>query len=469
MTMRKIVVISFLLVGGCMVGPRYEEPAIDFSSAFSSSDPSSGKEIDLRTWWTQFEDPILNAMIDEAIVNNYDLKIAAQRIAETRARYQFDSANLWPEIDVNASVARERISQALFDSPFLGPPVQNLFLFGFDASWELDFFGRLRSLKNAASFDLEASQENFRNVYITLLAEVARSYASFRGLQKRIETTLFQIRVGEDRLLMANVRYQAGLASDIEPLQSEAELDALRASLPTLETDKQNTLFQIATLLGKQPETIPEEWLTARPIPEAAGKIPVGLPSDLLRQRPDIRQAERQLAAATSRIGASIAELFPTFSLTGSFGYQSDHTSNWFTHQGEAWSAGPGVFWPMIDFGRIRSKIDLSKASEREALFNYEQIVLEALKEVEQSLTVYSNQQKRLKELRAQVKHLKESRDLTAAKYAAGLDSYTNLLDLEQQVLFAEQTLVSTEQSLSESLMAVYKSLGGDWSCSTTP
>ncbi len=374
--------LSLSLMTGCMLGPRYEQPQLDLSADFSETVDPIGEEVDLRSWWTQFNDPILDSMIDEAIVNNYDLRIAGERIAEVRARYQFDSANIWPEVDVAASATREKVSEALFDSTFLGPSLQNLFLFGFDASWEIDFFGRLRSLKNAAYFDLEASYENFRNVYITLLAEVARNYTSFRALQKRIETTSAQIRVGRDQLLMATVRYQAGLNSDIEPLQQEAELEALEATLPPLEAERNETLYRIATLLGRQPEKIPEEWSPFRPILQASGKIPIGLPSDLLRRRPDIRQAERELAAATSRVGAALAELFPTFSLTGSFGYQSDRTSTWLTQAGETWTIGPGISWPLIDFGRIRSKIDLSKSNQREALLQYEKTVLEALKEV---------------------------------------------------------------------------------------
>ncbi len=469
MTMRKTAVISIVLLAGCMVGPRYEQPVTEFAPEFNENVGAEGPAIDLRDWWTQFNDPILNQMIDEAIVSNYDLRIVGERIAEVRARYQFDSANLWPEIDIDASAVRERLSQELFDAPFAGPPVQNLFLFGFDASWELDLFGRLRSLKNASYFDLEASYEDFRNVYISLLAEVARNYASFRSLQKRIGTTLDQIRVGEERLLMAEVRYQAGLRSDIEPLQTQAELDTQRASLPPLEAQTSETLYRIAVLLGRAPENIPEEWFAFQPIPQASGKIPVGLPSDLLRRRPDIRQAERLLAAATSRIGAAVAELFPTFSLNGSFGYQSDQAGSWFTHQGEAWSIGPNVFWPFVDFGRIRSKIDLTKAVQKEALLTYEKTVLEALQDVENALTAYSNEERRLNQLKAQIDHLRTSRDLTAVKYQAGLDSYTDLLDAEQQVLFAEQTLISSEQSLSEYLMAVYKSLGGEWTCCATP
>ncbi|MES2273813.1 MAG: efflux transporter outer membrane subunit [Chlamydiota bacterium] len=470
--MRKFTAIKILFglgLAGCMMGPRYETPEMPFASSFTENVQTPGPEVDLREWWTQFDDPILNQMIDEAIGNNYDLRIAAERIAQVRARYQFASANLWPEIDLTGSAIRFRNSQALFDSPFMGPSVQNLFQIGFDASWELDFFGRLRSLKEAAFDDLQASRENFRDVYITLLSEVTRNYALFRALQQRIALTGKQIRVDEARLELSIVRNHAGLKSAIEPLQTESELDARKATLPPLEAQMRASLYRIAVLLGRTPEEIPENWEAFQPIPQSQGKIPVGLPSDLLRRRPDIRQAERRLAAATAHIGAAIAELFPSFSLTGSFGYQSDQASNWITGNAKTWSFGPAVFWPAIDFGRIRANIDLQNALQREALLSYELTILQALEEVEEALVLYSKETLRLQNLKNQVSALKESRDLTEALFKAGLSSLSTLFDAEEQVLLAELEEILSEQTLSEDLISIYKSLGGEWSCSSTP
>jgi NodT family efflux transporter outer membrane factor (OMF) lipoprotein len=451
-----------------MVGPRYEAPSPELAPAFSENEDSTGAVVDLKEWWAQFNDPVLNSMIEEAIEKNYDLRIAVERINETRARYNLASANLWPEIDVAGEVSRSRNSQTLIDAPILGPPVQNFFQLGFDASWEIDLFGRLRSIQSAAEYDLEASQENFRNIYVSLLAEICRNYAFYRSVQERIELTSRQIEVSIDSLQMAEVRYRAGIVSDIQPLQVKSELDSLKASLPPLEARKNESLYAISVLLGRAPEEIPESWLEMKPIPQAQGKIPLGLPSDLLKRRPDIRQAERLLAAATSRVGASIARLFPTFSLTAAFGYQSESSGNLFSPPSQAWSVGPNVFWPFIDFGRIRADIDFTKAVQREALLNYEKIVLEALQEVEDALVAYSKEELRLKSLSNQIDDLTEARNLTKALYTAGLESYSSLLDAEQQLLFAEQTLLTSEENLAEFLIAIYKSLGGDWPCSTT-
>ena len=452
-----------------MVGPKYEQPCGEFAPEYDQREEPQGELVDLKEWWMQFEDPILNSMIDEAIVNNYDIKIAVERIAEVRANYKFASSELGPQIDLNANVIKQKISEELFLSPFKGPRLQNLYLFGFDAIWELDFFGKLRRLKESGYFELEASHEGLRDVYITLLAEVARTYADFRALQKRIEVTQDQIWVREELLNLSKARYIAGLRSEIEPALVSAELNTLRASLPTLEYGLDQSIYDLATLLGRHPEDIPQEWFDKQPIPKASGKIPVGIPSDLLQRRPDIRRQERLLAAANSKVGASIALLFPTFSLTGSIGYNADNTSNWFSSSGQYWRVGPNVFWPLINFGRIRSEIDFNKASHREALWSYEKTVIEALKDVEGSLSAYFNEQQRLFRLEAQVEDLKRTRDLALIKYEAGLESMSTYLDAQAKLLIAVETTLQSEQALSQNLMRVYKSLGGEWSCCNTP
>ncbi len=469
--------LSLIFFTGCMVGPNYQRPETEFSSEYSEPDDTAGSEVDLREWWNQFNDPILNEMIDEAIVNNYDLRIAGERIAEVRAQYQLAADNLWPQIDLNGTIIRQRISQNIVNNSFnktsavftnvpssAGTPVEDLFIIGFDASWELDLFGQLRRLKESAYDELEASWENFRNVYITLLAEVATNYANYRSLQQLIENIWDQIQIGEEELNLSKVRYSAGIQSEIEPLQNEALLDSLKSTLPPLEAQMRQSLYSIAVLLGRQPEQIPDKWAEPQPIPQAKGKIPVGLPSDLLRRRPDIRQAERNLASATAQVGAAIAQLYPSFSLTGSFGFESIHSNNWFTKNSSFWTIGPSVYWPVIDFGRIRDQIDYQNAFQREMLLIYEQTILTALQDVEDALVAYTKEEARLKQLAAQVSELQQSRDLTSALYQAGLSSLSDLLSADQQVLQAQQILISSEQSLSADLMAVYKSLGGEWS-----
>lgn len=460
--MRKIALISLVTLGGCMVGPRYQEPQTEFAPTYTETEETNGPLVELNTWWRQFNDPTLDAMIGEAIDNNNNLQIAAARVEQVRAQYNIAWANQLPEIDLNGAVTRYKISQNICGGS-LCPPVNNLFQLSFDSSWEIDLWGRLRNLTSAAYSEFQASQENLRDVYITLLADLTRAYADFRTLQQQIALTWQQITVDQDRLHLASVRYNAGLRSEIEPLQVKGELDALQASLPPLEAQMQASLYAVAVLAGRQPENIPLSWIEPMPIPEAKGKIPVGIPSDLLRRRPDIRQAERELAAATARIGASIALLFPTFFLNTSFGALSSESGNFFNNKSKIWKVGPSASWPAIDWGKTRAQVDFSKAIEREAYFHYEQTILQALEEVEDAIVAYTKEEARLTSLQQQVDDLKQSRDLVKARYEAGLDSLSSLLDAEQQVLLIEQNVIASEQALSEDLIAIYKTLGGDW------
>jgi len=462
----KRLVISLALIAGCQVGPKYKPPETAVAAQFQNQVPEKGESVDLNAWWKQFDDPILEGIVAEAAESNFNLKIAMERIAEVRARYRLEAANLWPEIDLNGSVTRSRVSQSLFDSTFLGPPNQNLFQIGFDASWEIDLFGKLRSLKEAAYHELEASQEEMRDVYITLVAEVARNYTLLRALQAKIGALREEIGMLEGLYYLAGVRFEAGLAAGQEPLDLAAQTEVLKAELPSLETAAQQTIYRLAVLVGRQPEQASEDWLSPRPILQAQGKIPVGLPSDLLRRRPDIRKAERRMAAANSRVRASIAQLFPTFSLTGSFGFQSDEAGDWISKKSSDWSIGPSVFWPVIDFGRIRANIDFQKAADREALLNYESTVLSALEDVESSLVSYMKESIRLKDLQRRLEAARARRDLNLTLYRAGLASLSLYLESEAAVLQATREKIGSEQALSTDLMGVYKSLGGEWSCS---
>ena len=452
-----------------MVGPKYREPEPEMAQDYLMKIDTEEQIVELKTWWKQFNDPVLDGLIEDAIGHNFDLQIAIERIEEVKARYQFASSNLWPEIDVEGQTIRQRFSQALFDAPFLGPPVQDFFALGFAASWEIDVFGRLRSLKKEAFESWKASVEAFRDVYISLIAQLASIYTRLIAVDKRIDLVLMQIDTLKELLHLSSVRFQAGLRSEIEPSETEATLKSIQALLPNLQAEKNELTYEMAILLGKAPEAFKEEILLGKEILEAKGKIPLGLPSELLQRRPDIRRAESELAAATYRIGAEVANLFPTFSLTGSFGFQSDSSDRWFTHKAQNWSFGPSVFWPLINFGRIRSQIDFSKALQRQALANYEQTVLKALQDVETTLSAYLNEEKRLEELAFQLDSLEKVYQLTNIKFQAGLDPLSTALSAKLKALFVEENVILSRETLSRTLMGLYKSLGGDWSCESTP
>lgn len=458
-----------LILMGCQVGPRYRQPEVEFSPQYDNQIEDGQMTVDLNQWWKQFNDPILDEMIGEAIGGNLSLKIAFQRIEEVRARYRFEAANLWPEIDLNGSVTRSRVSQSLFETPFSGPPNQNLFQIGFDASWEIDIFGRLRSLKEAAYHEMEASKEEMRDVYITLIAEIARNYTLLRSLQAQIQTLSDEIKALEGLTYLADIRFQAGLASEQQPLDVQAQTETLKAEISPLEVAVQQTIYRLAVLVGKQPEQAALKWLKTGPILQARGKIPLGLPSDLLRRRPDIRRAERKIAAASARVRAAIAQYFPTFSLTGSFGFESDSAGDWISKKSSDWSIGPSVFWPIIDFGRIRANVSFQKATDKEAILNYEETILTALEDVESRLIAYMKESIRFSNLERKVETLKKQLILNLDLYQAGLASLSLYLESQAKLLAAIREKVGSEQAVSTNLIAVYKSLGGDWECSPTP
>ncbi len=458
----KNLILIFLT--GCAVGPNYKTPEVALSSSYNQ--PHEKEEIDaeeLKNWWTTFNDPLLEVLVHEALSQNLDLKIAIEKINEVRSLYQIETAELYPKIDLTAEQRRTRISQNLFDSSFLGPPIQSLYKVGFDASWEVDIFGKRRRAKEGAFYEYEAEVNSARDVYITLLSEIGATYIEIRGNQHKIALSKRDIYIQKELLALAQARYVAGIDSEISPQDVQVNLEESQALLPTLETSFQQSVHRLAVLLGKPPESLHGDFEEQRAIPISNAPIPVGLPSDLLRRRPDIRQAERLLAAATANVGEAIADLFPRFSLIGSFGFESDSKNNWIKASSRTWSLGPNIDWPIIYFGRIRANIRAQNAKQEQVLLSYEQTILTSLEDVENSLVAYYKEEERAHRYEKQVEATRRKYELTRDKYLSGLVDFSALLDADSSLVFAENNLVNSKESLSTNLVALYKSLGGDW------
>jgi outer membrane protein, multidrug efflux system len=491
--MKFIRFFFFLLLAGCMVGPNYHQPEIGMPSEFEEATHAECvTDEELCQWWKQFEDPLLNSLIEEAYLANYDLRIALEQIVEARAKYQIQSSFLWPQIDLNASAIRSRFSQNLMSptaaeptatgtapsssitsgstgSP-LGPPIQNFFQVGFDAIWELDLFGKFRRGKRAA-YDLwEASKDTAQNVMITVLSEVARDYVSIRALQQQIALIQEKIWADEQELSLAEVLFDAGLDSQIQVESFISTLESDTATLPVLETALKQTIYALAVLLGRQPEGLTAQFEELAPIPSGIGKVPAGLPSDLLRRRPDIRVAERQLAAATEQIGVVVADLFPHISLTGNgYGFESSKANKWIIAKSRYWSVGPSLNWDLIDFGRTRGQIAVANSLQRQALLTYEQTVISSLQDVEGALVAYFEEQKRMGSFEDQVASDRLSFELTEDLYEAGLVDQSQVLEAYKTVLNSENSLIQSHQALTSDLVSLYKALGGDWECTSLP
>ncbi len=453
-----------MFLTGCAVGPNYRTPEIAMPSSYEThATLSEEDEVQLRSWWTQFEDPMLNVLIHEAISQNLDLKIALEKINQVRAQYQIKAAELAPKLDMTVEERRSRISQSLFGSTFLGPPMQNFYRVGFDASWEIDIFGKRRREKESAFYEYEAERENARDIYITLLGDVAQSYIEIRSLQHQIHITKRQIFIQRELLDLTSDLFEAGLSSEIDQQEVQALLESTRASLPPLEVALKQTIHGLATLLGKAPENFENEFSDAAPIPLSSQEIPLGLPSDLLRRRPDIRQAERLLAAATANVGAAIADLFPRFSLIGDYGFQSNNSQRWLKAQSRTWSIGPTMDWPIFYFGRIRENIRAQNSLQEQALLSYEQTILTALEDVENSLVGYYKEEERRSRLEKEVEAKHRAYELKRELYLSGLADFQTFLQADQDLLNSQNDLISSTEQLSTNLVALYKALGGEW------
>jgi len=460
----KALTLFLLFLTGCAVGPNYQTPQIALPTEYETqASLSEEEEVELRSWWTQFEDPQLNVFIHEAIAQNLDFKIALEKINQVRAQYQIKAAELAPKVDMTVEERRTRISQNLFDSTFLGPPLQNFYKVGFDASWEIDIFGKRRREKESAFYEYEAERENARDVYITLLSEVARHYIEIRSLKHQIHITKRQVFIQRELLDLTESLTEAGLSSEIDLQAIRATLEATRARLPPLETTLKETIHGLAVLLGKAPENFEDELTNEAPIPFSTQEIPVGLPSDLLRRRPDIRRAERQLAAATANVGSAIADLFPRFSLIGDFGFQSNSSARWLKAQSRTWSFGPNMDWPLFYFGRIRENIRTQNALQEQALLSYEQTILTALEDVENSLVGYYKEEERRSRLIQEVEAKHRIYELKRDLYLSGLADFQAFLQADQELLDAQNSLISSTETLSTNLVALYKALGGEW------
>jgi NodT family efflux transporter outer membrane factor (OMF) lipoprotein len=464
-----IVAIS-LFFSGCMVGPNVKTPDVALPKSFLEKTAPSAEDLsDLKEWWKQFEDPYLNNLIEKAITQNYSIRIAKEKIEEFRAFYHIERPKLLPEVNALGSVSRYRTSQNVFGAPYAGPPIKNLFITGFDATWEIDFFGKIRRSKEAAYYQVLSEIESLRDVTITLISEVAKSYIELCSLQEEIVLIKKRIKNEKEILRLTADKHHAGLVNEQMQNQAKAFLDNLQTKLPILEAIYKETLSQLGTLLGQNPEDFFLEFQDPKSLPKNLAKLPKILPSELLRRRPDIRKAEQDLASATAKIGAYTAELFPSFSLLGAFGWESDHANKWFHSPSQIFGVGPGFNWNILDFGRIRAKIRAQTHKQKQALLSYENTIISALKDVENSLIAYYKEQEKLQFFSQEVSDYDRNATLEKDLFEHGLKPLSSCLDIEQQLLSAEDQKVQSQKALIFNIIALYKALGGDWSCSDSP
>jgi NodT family efflux transporter outer membrane factor (OMF) lipoprotein len=504
--------VGCCVLPGCMVGPDYERPAIETPENFAeATEAQTPPTAPLTAWWTVFNDPVLTGLIERSADANLDLRIAEARVREARAARGIAESALWPTVGLSASARRIQVAEP--ETPSAGSPISgglsvrpggitpsitlrgenasvtqsatngqgmtsvqispggssgfdrssSLYQAGFDAAWELDVFGGNRRAIEAADAAIEATEEFQRSVLVSLLAEVALNYVELRSAQSRLAITEKNIEAQGETVRLTQERFRVGLSSELDAVRAEALLSNTQSQIPALETQAATAIHRLSVLLGQEPAALQEELEPPQDLPVAPGEVPVGLPSDLLLRRPDIRQAERELAAATAQIGVAIADLFPRFTLTGGLSGQSSMIGSVLSGANQAWSLGPGVSVPLFQGGRIRANIQVQDARQEQTAIAYERAILIALQEVEDNLVSFAQEQERRELLARAVDANAKAVGLANERYVRGLEGFLNVLEAQRGLFLSEDQLVLSNSFVLTDLISLYKALGGGW------
>ena len=459
-----VVLLVLAASTACMVGPDYKTPVVEVPDIWHdpATEGVTDGESPIHKWWETFDDPILVDLIHEAQAANLDLEQAVGRIREARALRRIAGGDKVPDLSVGGSGQRQQLSDNLI--PELGPLDPNsIYTLTFDSTWELDFFGRIRRQIESADATYQASIEDYRDVLVTLFGEVARNYFDVRELQQRIQYAEENIKAQQNTLKLTQDRFDAGLVSALDIAQAESNLANTEAQVPIYQAGLQAALNRLAVLLGAPPGTLHDDLAEPRPIPSPPDEVAVGLPADLLRQRPDVRRAERDLAAQTARIGVATADLYPRFSLSGFLGLQSGSGGDFISGDSVTWGINLPFVWQIFSGGRVRGNIDLEKARTEQLVSFYEQTILIALEDVETSLANYEQEKQRRERLLEAVDASQRSVELVRTQYMAGLTNFQNVLDSERSLTNQQDALAESEGFIVKSLASVYKALGGGW------
>jgi NodT family efflux transporter outer membrane factor (OMF) lipoprotein len=459
-----VTLLIAISLPGCLVGPDYvrpeqplpnEQPIPDAWHQATVEDFQQ-TESPVRVWWQTFDDDKLVELIARAEQANLDLQQAVARIMEARALVGVATGEQYPQVEATADYTLGAASDAILpDAETVG-----VLAGGFAMNWEIDVFGGIRRNIESAQAGFEASVEDYRDVMVSLFAEVAASYVDVRAFQLRIEYASQNIELQRESLQLTRDRFNAGLTSALDVAQAESNLASTEATIPQLEAALEFALNRLAILLATPPGTLHEELGQAAEVPVPPDTIAVGLPAELLRQRADIRSAERALAAQTAQIGVATSELYPKFSLAGLLTFDVAGPGD---GSGVSWSIIPGMRWNIFNAGRVRSQIRVEEARTERLFLAYEQTVLVALEEVENSLVAYKKEEARQLKLREAVDASQRAVELVRTQYLAGLTNFQNVLDSQRTLFQLEDQLAESEGLLSQNLVFVYRSLGGGW------
>jgi len=458
--------LAVLVVSGCMVGPNYHPPQTTVPTEWvgaaetPTGQPSvaTAQPAQLTQWWRQFNDPTLTALVEEAVKVNLDLQLAEARLRQARATRGVAVGGLWPAVSGSGSYQREHTVGVTPDNQ-----VQNLFQAGFDAVWELDVFGGLRRNVESAGANVQAAVEGIRDAQVSLVAEVALNYIQLRGYQQEIVVARKNLEAQQHTAEITRKLWKVGFNSALDVANADANVATTESQIPVFETSAQQSIYALSVLLARPPADLLERLSPTANLPRVPAQVPVGLPSDLLRRRPDIQQAEAQLHAATAQIGVAGAELFPQFSLTGSVNWQSNLLRTWWTEASRSFGIGPSVSWQIFQGGAIVSNVRVQKALRDQAFITYQKTVLAAFQDVENALIAFAKEQQHRKALDEAVVANRKAVDLSLLLYTEGQIPFLNVLVAQESLYASENALVQSETNIVTDLIALYKALGGGW------
>lgn len=453
-------------LAGCAVGPEYVKPATPVATKFTGTaiGPYSGDEAQVK-FWTQFADPTLDRLVDEALSENHDLRIALGHLVEARAERRQAQFDLAPTVTASGGYTHERFSQV--ESPTGQAAEFRYYDAGFDAYWELDFFGRVRRGVQAETAQLEGAQASLRDAQVSVTAEVARTYFELRGEQTELAVTRRNVENQRQTLELTEAQLGAGRGTELDTSRAQAQLSATLATVGPLEASVARSIHRLAVLTGRQPNALDELLAPSRDLPDLPQITAVGDPAGLLRRRPDIRVAERDLAASTALVGVAMGDLFPRVTFTGSFSYSAPGSLGDAASRG--YVVGPGISWAAFDLGRVEAHIAGSRARTDVALAAYEQTVLRALEETEDALVTHARTQESLKDATDAAVASRTAAQIARTRYEGGLVDFLAVLDAERTQLTAEDHLAQSRTDAATSLIAVYKALGGGWETAPLP
>jgi outer membrane protein, multidrug efflux system len=457
-------------LAACAVGPNYVKPNTPVAPTFAGADADAKtfSSADVQSqFWKQFGDATLDRLVDDALDANHDLRIALGRLIEARAARHQSLFDFGPTVTASGGYTKQQVPMAA--SPIGVPYKAELYDVGFDATWELDLFGRVRRENEATQAQLQGAQASLRDAQVSVIAEVARTYFELRGEQNELAVAQRNVENQQETLRLTSARLNAGRGTELDTSRARAQLSTTLSDIAPVEAAISRSIHRLGVLTGRDPNALAALLSPSRDLPPLPQIAAVGDPAALLRRRADIRVAERQLAASTALVGVAVGDLFPKVTFTGNFGYQSDDTSSLGRSGTRSYLIAPGISWAAFDLGRVRANISGAKARTDVALASYEQTVLRALEETENALVTHARARDRLAHADDAASASATAARLARTRYEGGIVDFLEVLDAERTQLEAEDQLARSRTDAATSLIAVYKALGGGWEAAPLP